>query len=244
MPQVPGAQISIAQSQKMISSPQVPPAQQLQQQQQQLQQQQQQQLQQQQIQQHSHLPDNSSIKKLKALVPHLKKSLSNLMRLAGEALRRDDIYASSSSASAASTSSVEKALEEFFSICDQLEMHLGIALEGFNQVIQHKKYLNPEYLKFSFAPGQSPDVVQQYSAFCTVIRSQVALASSLHDALVNCADQILAVPSNATGANSVSSSLSSAAQIGQPQPGTHFSPGGIAANANAATASAATSASS
>ena len=53
--------------QKMIPSPQV---------QQQMQQQQQQQSQQQQ----SHIPDNSSIEKMKALVPHLKKSLANLMR--------------------------------------------------------------------------------------------------------------------------------------------------------------------
>ena len=56
-------------------------------------------------------------------------------------------------------------------------MQLGIALEGYNQVIQHKKYLNPEHLKYSFAPGQNTDVVQHYNAYSTVIRSQVALAT-------------------------------------------------------------------
>merc|ERR1712142_374470 len=215
--QIPGQQIPMTQPQKMIPSPQV--------------QQQQQQQQQQQISAH---PDNSSIEKMKALVPHLKKALANVMRLAGESLRRDDIFSPSSSSAAPS---VEKALEEFFAICDQLEMHLGIALEGFNQVIQHKKYLNPECIRHSFPPGQNADVVQHYNAFSTVIRSQVALASSLHDALINCADQISTVPSSSssTPAGVPSSSSSAAAsqshrfaQNGQPQPGTQFSAGGLA----------------
>jgi len=231
MSQIPGPQMS--QPQKMMPTPQV---------QQQLQQQQQQQ------QQQAHHPDNSSIEKMKALVPHLKKSLANLMRLAGESLRRDDIYASSSSSSA-SSASVEKALEEFFAICDQLEMQLGIALEGYNQVIQHKKYLNPEHLKYSFSPGQNADMVQQYHAYSTVIRSQVALATSLHDALLNCADQISALPSAPSSSTSTASSVATATQqhrpppIGQPQPGTVFVPGGIAGNVSTTPSAAATPAS-
>jgi len=227
MSQIPGPQMS--QPQKMIPSPQV---------QQQMQQQQQQQSQQQQ----SHIPDNSSIEKMKALVPHLKKSLANLMRLAGESLRRDDIYASSSTTS---SGSVEKALEEFFAICDQLEMQLGIALEGYNQVIQHKKYLNPEHLKYSFAPGQNTDVVQHYNAYSTVIRSQVALATSLHDALINCADQISAIPANSSNsaptAPGASTHQQRPTQLGQPQPGTVFASGGIAGNASATAQTTATS---
>jgi len=216
---IPGQQMPMSQPQKMIPSPQV-------QQQQQQQQPPQQPPQPQPHPQPSPHPDHSSIEKMKALVPHLKKALSNVMRLAGESLRRDDIYPSSGSAPP--TQTVEKALEEFFAICDQLEMQLGVALEGFNQVIQHKKYLNAECIKYSFPPGQSPDLTQTYNAYSTVIRSQVALASSLHDALINCADQISAVPATpaTSGPGTTSSKM---AQTGTPQPGTQFAAGGLAA---------------
>merc|ERR1719383_531187 len=220
---MPGQQIPMSQSQKMIPSPQV---------------QQQQQIQQQPPPQQSHTPDNSSIEKIKTLVPHLKKALSNVMRLAGESLRRDDIYASSGSSP--STHTVEKALEEFFAICDQLEMQLGIALEGFNQVIQHKKYLNTECIKYSLPPGQSTDVVQTYNAYSTVIRSHVSLASSLHDALINCADQISGTTPSGTSATPTQPARP--AQTGQPQPGTQFSHGGLAVNAIPASATTTSSA--
>jgi len=215
---MPGQQMPMSQPQKMIPSPQV--------QQQQQQQPPQQPSQQQPHPQPSPHPDHSSIEKMKALVPHLKKALSNVMRLAGESLRRDDIYPSSGSAPP--TQTVEKALEEFFAICDQLEMQLGIALEGFNQVIQHKKYLNTECIKYSFPPGQSPDLAQTYNAYSTVIRSQVALASSLHDALINCADQISGIPTMPTSAGS-GTTPSKFAQSGTAQPGTQFAAGGLAA---------------
>lgn len=158
-----------------------------------------------QVQQESTL---TSVEKIKALVPHLKKSLINLMRLAAESMKEPH-----------HASAVEKALEEFFSYCDQLEMHLSIALEGFNQVIQHKKYLNPEYLKYSFAPGQTTDVVQQYQQFSTVIRSQVALATSLHDALLSCAEN-LTVTSAAPAQTRTNLN-------GHAQPGTTLAAGGL-----------------
>jgi len=137
----------------------------------------------------------TSSEKIKVLVPHLKKSLGNLMRLAAEAIKRDDPSISSGPNLPLNTHALEKAFEEFFALCDQLEMHLSIVLEGFCQVIQHKKYLNPECLKFSFPPTAPPDAATQYAAFTTVVRSQVALATSLHDALAGCADQLSVTPS-------------------------------------------------
>ena len=64
------------------------------------------------------------------------------------------------------------------------------------------------------------------------------ISFSLHDALINCADQISTVPSSSSstpaGVPSSSSSAAAAsqshrfAQNGQPQPGTQFSAGGLA----------------
>uniref|UniRef100_A0A4W3GMS9 Mediator of RNA polymerase II transcription subunit 29 n=1 Tax=Callorhinchus milii TaxID=7868 RepID=A0A4W3GMS9_CALMI len=83
----------------------------------------------------------------------------------------------------------DKSLEEFYALCDQVELCLRLAFECLSQSIdsaKHSPILVPTATK--------PDTVQaeslSYSQYLSMIKSQISCAKDIHNALLECSKRI------------------------------------------------------
>ncbi|KAK9887016.1 hypothetical protein WA026_019943 [Henosepilachna vigintioctopunctata] len=181
----------------MQPHPQVLAAQVHQQQQQQQQQQAQQQQQQQQMQQQQpsqQLLDNmSNISKIKALIVPLRESLTNTIKAAAQTLNTNSqVDAGSLKGVEMQAPRFDKNLEEFYSICDQIELHLKTSVKCLSQAESSNRYLN---LSVSVGPPRNEnlnlnDSTLTYPQFLATANSQVAFTKEIHDTLVAAAQNI------------------------------------------------------
>ncbi|KAL2728629.1 mediator of RNA polymerase II transcription subunit 29 isoform X2 [Vespula squamosa] len=168
-------------------NPQMP---QNQQQAQQAQQQQAQQQQQQQQQQAQEKLDN--ISKVKSLVGPLRDSLAIALKTAAQTLHQNSLVdVGSLKGIDQPDHRFNKNMEEFYSICDQIELHLKTSIECLSQ-----NSSSVRYLPMSVIPTRTDTVGAQegpaltYPQFLMTVRSQVAYAKEIHDTLVSAAHTI------------------------------------------------------
>ncbi|XP_072049064.1 mediator of RNA polymerase II transcription subunit 29-like [Amphiura filiformis] len=123
---------------------------------------------------------------VKALVPHLKDSLSNLMKISACGFLHSASIDSASKSSDTTIQRLDKSLEEFYSICDQVELHLRLAQECSSQYSDSQRH-TPHPLPVK------PDVnaeTQTYSQYVSTVKSQVSCAREVHDALLDCSNKL------------------------------------------------------
>jgi len=85
----------------------------------------------------------------------------------------------------------DKSIEEFYSICDQIELHLKTSIECLNQSASSQRYLN-----ISVTPTRTETMPNQdlssltYPQYLATVRTQVAFAKEVHDMLLAAAQNI------------------------------------------------------
>lgn len=166
-------------------NPQLPQNQQ-QPQQQQVQQQQQQQQQQ----QTQEKLDN--ISKVKSLIGPLRDSLAIALKTAAHTLHQNSLVdVGSLKGIDQPDHRFNKNMEEFYSICDQIELHLKTSIECLSQSSNSLRYL-----PMSIIPTRTDTVTTQegpalaYPQFLMTVRAQVAYAREIHDTLISAAHTI------------------------------------------------------
>ncbi|ESO96429.1 hypothetical protein LOTGIDRAFT_159839 [Lottia gigantea] len=141
----------------------------------------QQQQQQQPQQQQQHSGDLDPIYKFKALLPRLKESLSNLFRAAGDVFKHHASQDSGNRTGDSPQQKFEKSLEEFYALCDQMEINLKFALEMHCQSLDSMKY-TPHHVTSSIKDSQQPDTMP-YPQYLLTVRTQINWAKEMHDVL-------------------------------------------------------------
>ncbi|KAL0275697.1 UNVERIFIED_CONTAM: hypothetical protein PYX00_003485 [Menopon gallinae] len=133
-----------------------------------------------------------NISKVKSLINPLRESLALTLKTAAQALHQNSLIdAGSTKAVDAVIPRFDKNLEEFYSICDQFELHLKTAAECLMQGASSTRYL-----QFQVAPTRTEPMSYQdgnvltYPHYLATVRTQVAYAKEIHDSLTATAQNI------------------------------------------------------
>ncbi|CAH1792055.1 unnamed protein product [Owenia fusiformis] len=136
------------------------------------------------------------ISKFKLYIPALKESLANLMKVAAQIFFRNsqiDSTVKVSEENQKNKQRFEQKLEDFYSICDQIELNLRIAIE-----CNHQNMDSGKNTPIPVTLGKPPDhpqnqenpQYQSYPQYLATVKTQIACAKELHNTLVECARKI------------------------------------------------------
>ncbi|XP_022334831.1 mediator of RNA polymerase II transcription subunit 29-like [Crassostrea virginica] len=138
--------------------------------------------------------ENDPIYRFKLLLPRLKESLVNLMKIAGTCLHHNSQQLEDSTSNIdAQLQKFEKSLEEFYSMCDQVEISLRLALENSQLNADTVKYI-PVCVNVPNEKGELPTIqrIIQYPQYQAIVRQQIHGAKELHDLLLQFSQKITA----------------------------------------------------
>ncbi|XP_033106370.1 mediator of RNA polymerase II transcription subunit 29-like [Anneissia japonica] len=133
--------------------------------------------------------DNNPISNVKADIPQLNKSLSNLMKIAAENFVHNAAVDNNGKVGDSTTlHRFDKALEDFYSHCDYIEVNLRLALECSRQHGYSVRY-TPIQLPLA---KQEPNVLdaQKYGQYANLVKTQIACVNDVQKALLDCAYNI------------------------------------------------------
>ncbi|KAF4528059.1 hypothetical protein B566_EDAN012020 [Ephemera danica] len=134
-----------------------------------------------------------NISKVKSLVGPLRDSLSITLKTAAHALHHNSLVdLGTMKGNEIPVQRFDKNLEEFYSICDQMELHLKTAIECVTQGNSSQRYLP---MQVALTRMESGPVTQQqeslsYPQFLATVRSQVSYSRELHDTLIAAAQAL------------------------------------------------------
>ncbi|XP_018322544.1 mediator of RNA polymerase II transcription subunit 29-like [Agrilus planipennis] len=132
-----------------------------------------------------------NISKIKSLIGPLRESLSNTIKSAAQTLNQNSqIDIGSLKGFDNQIPRFDKSLEEFYSICDQIELHLKTSIKCLSQGDSAGKYLH-----LPVAPTRSenlgiPDNTLTYPQYLLTVNSQISFTKEIHDTLVAAAQNI------------------------------------------------------
>ncbi|XP_003741810.1 mediator of RNA polymerase II transcription subunit 29 [Galendromus occidentalis] len=136
-----------------------------------------------------------NVARVRMLVGSLKESLSEVVRVAAmniyhTAAVDNGIRASSEAA----PQRLDKALEEFFNLCNQIEFTLKTIQECVLQERASQRYLPIPVQPNRYEPPGHQDMFMSYSQFLSTIGSQIAFAKELHEILTESANRLQQPP--------------------------------------------------
>jgi len=128
--------------------------------------------------------DEDPISKFKSLLPRLRDSLVNLFKYGGHLLYQHAQQDENGVQTDNFAGRFDKCLEEFYALCDQIEIHLRLAQE----LVQQDRD-SSRNTPIPIAPGKTE--VQHsdglhYSQYLTTARIQVNCAKDIRDVLRDC----------------------------------------------------------
>ncbi|CAK1545558.1 unnamed protein product [Leptosia nina] len=133
-----------------------------------------------------------NITKVKTLMGSLRESLPMTLKSAAQILHQNhNIDSNTQKAAETPAARFDKNLEEFFSLCDQMELHLRTAITCIQQA-----QLAAHYLPLTVIPSRmdsgptSQDTTLSYPQYLNTIRLQISYAKDIHDTLVAAAQNI------------------------------------------------------
>ncbi|XP_030073533.1 mediator of RNA polymerase II transcription subunit 29 [Microcaecilia unicolor] len=133
--------------------------------------------------------DFDPVQKYRMLIPQLKESLQNLMKVAEENLMQNMNIDNGQKSADGVVQRFDKSLEEFYALCDQLELCLRLAYECLSQSFDSTKH-SPTLVP----TATKPDAVQAeslpYTQYLSMIKSQISCAKDIHNALLECSKKI------------------------------------------------------
>ncbi|XP_077174578.1 mediator of RNA polymerase II transcription subunit 29 [Paroedura picta] len=133
--------------------------------------------------------DFDPVQRFRQLLPQLKESLQNLMKVAAQNFVQNTNIDSGQKSTDGPVQRVDKTLEEFYALCDQLELCLRLAYECLSQSFDSAKH-SPTLVP----TATKPDAVQAeslpYTQYLSMIKSQISCAKDIHNALLECSNKI------------------------------------------------------
>ncbi|XP_062872972.1 mediator of RNA polymerase II transcription subunit 29 isoform X1 [Trichomycterus rosablanca] len=145
--------------------------------------------QQQQAQQLSQQQDFDPVHRFKMLIPQLKESLQNVMSIASQNFVHNSGIDNGIKNSDTTVQRFDKSLEEFYALCDQLELCLRLAHECLSQSIDSAKH-SPNLVPTATKPETVQNEALSYSQYLSMIKSQISCAKDIHNALLECSKKI------------------------------------------------------
>ena len=132
-----------------------------------------------------------NISKLKSLILPLRESLSQTLKTAAQALHQNSLIdAGSTKGVDAIIPRFDKNLEEFYSICDQIELHLRTSIECVNQGASSQRYLPCPVTPTRTEPMGYQDNTITYPHYLATVRAQVSYADENRKSLTATAQNI------------------------------------------------------
>ncbi|GFS53363.1 mediator of RNA polymerase II transcription subunit 29 [Nephila pilipes] len=135
----------------------------------------------------SHVPQQQielkydNVNRVKTLIFSLKNSFANVMKVAGARVN----HMAAGKTYEEAPSRFDKTLDDFFSICNQIELHLRAIQECTMQLKDSMQYLPPHVTlgKQDASSGPSQDGNLSYTQYTTTVKGQVNFTKSVQDIL-------------------------------------------------------------
>ncbi|XP_069763786.1 mediator of RNA polymerase II transcription subunit 29 [Narcine bancroftii] len=140
-------------------------------------------------QQQQNQQQDDPVAKFKLLIPQLKDSLQNLMRIAAQNLSQNTTIDNGQKCSDTALQRFDKSLEEFYALCDQVELCLRLAFECLSQSIDSAKH-SPNLVPTATKPDTVQTESLSYTQYLSMIKSQISCAKDIHNALLECSKRI------------------------------------------------------
>ncbi|KAL8219954.1 UNVERIFIED_CONTAM: Mediator of RNA polymerase II transcription subunit 29 [Gekko kuhli] len=133
--------------------------------------------------------DFDPVQRFRLLLPQLKESLQNLMKAAAQNFVQNTNIDSGQKSTDGPVQRVDKTLEEFYALCDQLELCLRLAYECLSQSFDSAKH-SPTLVPTATKPDAVQTESLPYTQYLSMIKSQIACAKDIHNALLECSNKI------------------------------------------------------
>jgi len=132
-----------------------------------------------------------NITKIKSLVVPLRETLALTIKTAAQTLNQNSqIDSGSQKAPDIQIPRFDKNLEEFYSICDQIELHLKTSIKCLSQAESSNRYLNlPVVPTRSENLGMNENSLT-YPQFLATVGAQVSYTKEIHETLLAAAQNI------------------------------------------------------
>ncbi|XP_059689166.1 mediator of RNA polymerase II transcription subunit 29 [Gavia stellata] len=133
--------------------------------------------------------DFDPVQRFRLLIPQLKESLQTLMKVAAQNLVQNSNIDNGQKSADGALQRFDKSLEEFYALCDQLELCLRLAHECLSQSFDSAKHapaLVPAAPKGEGGAGET----LPYTQYLPLIKAQIAGAKDIHNALLEGANKI------------------------------------------------------
>ncbi|XP_037052415.1 mediator of RNA polymerase II transcription subunit 29 [Bradysia coprophila] len=129
-----------------------------------------------------------NISKVKSLMVPLRDSLSTTLKQAAQLVQHNNMTDNGNLKGVDNNNPpprFDKNLEEFYSICDQIELHLKTAIQCMQQGSSSQRYLPVPVASTRIEPIMPPtDGPISYSQYLSLVRTQIAYAKDIHDTLI------------------------------------------------------------
>ncbi|XP_052272418.1 mediator of RNA polymerase II transcription subunit 29-like [Dreissena polymorpha] len=124
------------------------------------------------------------VKVKQALLPRLKESIVNLMNISGKILRQNVMSEENYKPAETIQQMYERSMEDFYSLCDQVESNLRLALEMQAQQLDSTKYTPaPVHIpKSTDSMGISEQSIP-YPQFLVTVKQQITYAKDMFEIL-------------------------------------------------------------
>uniref|UniRef100_T1J5W9 Mediator of RNA polymerase II transcription subunit 29 n=1 Tax=Strigamia maritima TaxID=126957 RepID=T1J5W9_STRMM len=129
-----------------------------------------------------------NIAKVKSLLWPLKESVANTMKVAAQNIYLNATVDAGLKTNDSSMPRFDKHLEEFYALCDQIELHLKTTLECCNITSCSQRYSPFLVSKTENIPIIADNLT--YNQYLNTVRTQVGYAKEIHDALMMAARSI------------------------------------------------------
>ncbi|XP_042296401.1 mediator of RNA polymerase II transcription subunit 29 [Sceloporus undulatus] len=133
--------------------------------------------------------DFDPVQRFRLLLPQLKESLQNLMKVAAQNFVQNTNIDSGQKSNDGPVQRVDKSLEEFYALCDQLELCLRLAYECLSQSFDSAKH-SPTLVPTATKPDAVQTESLPYTQYLSMIKSQISCAKDIHNALLECSNKI------------------------------------------------------
>ncbi|XP_034835747.1 mediator of RNA polymerase II transcription subunit 29 [Maniola hyperantus] len=133
-----------------------------------------------------------NISKVKTLMGSLRESLPMTLKSAAQILHQNyNVDSNTQKGMDNPVPRFDKNLEEFFSLCDQMELHLRTAITCIQQAQSAAHYLPLTVIPSRLDSGSSTqETTLSYPQYLNTVRLQISYAKDIHDTLVAAAQNI------------------------------------------------------
>ncbi|NXN98995.1 MED29 polymerase, partial [Rhinopomastus cyanomelas] len=133
--------------------------------------------------------DFDPVQRFRLLIPQLKESLQTLMKVAAQNLVQNSSIDTGQKSADGALQRFDKSLEEFYGLCDQLELCLRLAHECLSQSFDSAKHAPALVPAAPKGEGGAAETLP-YTQYLPLIKAQIAGAKDIHNALLEGANKI------------------------------------------------------